>query len=1256
MSFSNDLLSQNTNVIPLIRIGNGNQQEDDYYSINQFSVKTNVDGELGSKICIPLILNIPSIKQSFDLETKKFKTSLVSLQLSNYEYNGEILSDTLFEKGFVGKTTYIYYKSQTTDFIDDMYLAYKGVVKKIKHDDAQVTFELEDFSESISVMLPKSRTPNLESLHQNHRNKPIPIVYGVVDKAPALLVDSDRQNEKDLIFDSSVNNNTQSFILFNDSLSVLISDEYHRVKKQAANDNSFFGTEYESVIQQYYSLQPGVNQNKFSLLYQYNENDIDGTDFFGSNTIANNEIIVSNVTRPVEINPFSGTQLRSIKHDKNSVQKNSNGDFIVNNIDKSEFDHNSEYPIYIRSIILNQQEGEWNNLSPSEIVDSCIIVDEPYPTATRLRLKGGCLIKMQRLSSYDESLKSYGILLSDIYSSYFGHNSLGDTSPNNALTHRFGGNKNADHDGTVGVKNINLISTIFGTEITDGGSFDISASGEIVGLKDLNDGEEIFGDSIRVTENLNELSLYAIFPSPSNSNKGIIAHQFKINDVKLRSYAQFDKMDERKFFADVCGRVVGSASNPITIIKQLMIDELDYTSFNNNEYIKALNSHSNWYFGFSINKEINSKKLIEELFKSTKSFPKFNSDGSFGFGTIEDKYDVSSTDSNVDTWENSTLIKESDIIKYSFDLSDIEQIYNKVEVNYHENYNDNEFLEKTSAIIALDRNVNVDQQINISDNSNNIVDFIDYSFYDKDIPFDSKFKRELSFESKFIRNSNRINGIGLAETSAITPMGYINHTTAENLRDYLYYYHKNQHLIIELELPLNYIELEIGSTIKFEKLLNGVLAYGIDYTNIKLINEQYRYPMFIVTSVSKSIDKLNVICEQLHHLRPYSEIDQEWFNEDIFTNPDKFEISEEIFEEGFFPGNLIGISENGLQFLNNATASQFDFNFHPGDLLTISGSPLIHPENRYIITGTFNERIDLVHEDGRDFSWFNLKAPNFNEISFGQFEGQYSYSPFSFNPISGFDGFSFNISDYGYSHKMPLMGYIGGSPKIETPDHIGKWQIKDENNTIAIVYDRHATDGIWKVYERSPLDYNLSNNVSAEIFWDLSYSQNFMPPHSGSLSSDLFTLSSNTNYLFSIIEFANANAYIDFTGLTDEEAEDAIVNAANQDLELSQDYNNFYIWIKVLGIDPEDYDNVQVDFISTDNDLVLNRTASSNPLNLGDVNNDNGLNVLDVVQLVNHAVGVAELSEENQILGDMNQDGAINVLDIVTLVGIILND
>ena len=55
---------------------------------------------------------------------------------------------------------------------------------------------------------------------------------------------------------------------------------------------------------------------------------------------------------------------------------------------------------------------------------------------------------------------------------------------------------------------------------------------------------------------------------------------------------------------------------------------------------------------------------------------------------------------------------------------------------------------------------------------------------------------------------------------------------------------------------------------------------------------------------------------------------------------------------------------------------------------------------------------------------------------------------------------------------------------------------------------------------------------------------------------------------------------------------------------------------------------------------------------LGDLNQDGGLNVLDIVKLVNEI-----LYEENpDLLGDLNQDGNINVLDIVQMVNIILED
>ena len=55
--------------------------------------------------------------------------------------------------------------------------------------------------------------------------------------------------------------------------------------------------------------------------------------------------------------------------------------------------------------------------------------------------------------------------------------------------------------------------------------------------------------------------------------------------------------------------------------------------------------------------------------------------------------------------------------------------------------------------------------------------------------------------------------------------------------------------------------------------------------------------------------------------------------------------------------------------------------------------------------------------------------------------------------------------------------------------------------------------------------------------------------------------------------------------------------------------------------------------------------------NIGDVNNDGGINVLDVVQIVTFI-----LEGEYILNGDLNQDGSINVMDVVQLVNIILNN
>ena len=54
---------------------------------------------------------------------------------------------------------------------------------------------------------------------------------------------------------------------------------------------------------------------------------------------------------------------------------------------------------------------------------------------------------------------------------------------------------------------------------------------------------------------------------------------------------------------------------------------------------------------------------------------------------------------------------------------------------------------------------------------------------------------------------------------------------------------------------------------------------------------------------------------------------------------------------------------------------------------------------------------------------------------------------------------------------------------------------------------------------------------------------------------------------------------------------------------------------------------------------------------LGDLNGDQNLNVLDVILLVNMALGNTEVD----LNGDMNQDNGINILDVVLLVNLILD-
>ena len=60
-------------------------------------------------------------------------------------------------------------------------------------------------------------------------------------------------------------------------------------------------------------------------------------------------------------------------------------------------------------------------------------------------------------------------------------------------------------------------------------------------------------------------------------------------------------------------------------------------------------------------------------------------------------------------------------------------------------------------------------------------------------------------------------------------------------------------------------------------------------------------------------------------------------------------------------------------------------------------------------------------------------------------------------------------------------------------------------------------------------------------------------------------------------------------------------------------------------------------------------------LQLGDINADGQINVVDVVNLVNYILG-GDITEGQIALSDYNQDGQVNVVDIVNIVSEILGE
>ena len=156
-NFNNDIQGKDTNLFPFVAIGN---YPDDYTNgAPLIAISTNV-ATIGGDYFKPLLLNVPGIKESIDVEKRNYKISNVTLNISNAPYEGVRFSELVQDKSLLnmevrifwaspsisGYSLYDYDPSWITD--GSAFLAYFGTIRRYTHDDEKVTLQLEDRSQS----------------------------------------------------------------------------------------------------------------------------------------------------------------------------------------------------------------------------------------------------------------------------------------------------------------------------------------------------------------------------------------------------------------------------------------------------------------------------------------------------------------------------------------------------------------------------------------------------------------------------------------------------------------------------------------------------------------------------------------------------------------------------------------------------------------------------------------------------------------------------------------------------------------------------------------------------------------------------------------------------------------------------------------------------------------------------------------------------------------------------------------------------
>ena len=1244
--FKKDIQGSSTNIYPIVVIGNyPNLNLDDYFVI---STNSNYLKQENYQIR-PLLLSIPSLKESIDIESKKYKISSVSLDISNYEYEGERFSDIFSENSLINTECRIYWASQSIEKLQVSYISeenannlelnafpiYFGKIRRYEHSLERVKLTLEDMSqEYLHRDLPLPNTDSQinwlsdgNNVPDQYKNKPIPQVYGHVDRSP--MVSKVLGLGRALLFDS----NSEDSKLSNDSQ--MFNDGYHSYSTFpvfAYKDNK-----YLSLQEQFLYVYNYMSESPYNWYYQevvnavaegaYQWNDLQN----GSIELFNNFFFRSDIHQAITIaNPSQISLFGYTTHGYAGELSNASADELINITDydpNTTFEASGEFTVLQSTHeIPNGEAGFANNFNNS--------LHFYYDSPKTLGSRPLTLIindKALRLGTVEFTEGSDGEL--EIVSStiiFIRH----DQNLNEEDEQKF-----KDHYDSEGSH-----VTIYNLDDVDG--VDMR---DLIELKTVGNGEDVTPTTalqFLVSYNPNLTIQYSVphmvlqvsqasekpaisiryevfswFTEPDNQDinayiNGLV--RANIQEVRMAVSVDIESGQDKKFFADVNGRLMQNNLNPNVpqVILSILNKELEIDSSKLPELTEDyLGEYSDWSTQFTIDKKINSKTLIEHLSSASAYMIRVNNLGEVAFNKIHLNYNGFNVETDQENGSENHIIKESHIIDYSFTRTKIEDVKTKIELKYKHDYGLNKLNRTTNQIT-------VEQLFGEG--------VYNYDYYGlKDDHSGSTLIIDDS-RGKYIRDDS----------------------TANKLATWLLSWYANQHLILNVKLPLSKgLNLEVGDIVQFLGLPQNHKAYGINYSKgvTSILNGQTIQPYFIITETNKSINSVSIKCIQLHTLH----ID---------------ECSEGYDCTGSCGGSA-QLDACGVCGGNNQDESSCDDCLEGFDCLGECGGSAILDECG-VCNGTGYYPCPMGEDDICD--------PNNCLPDTSESDGVCSSTLYGNKQECENNGYTWSAGCYNTCscyeiiepcENVPALNkynppYIKDVSFIDNYKSLNQDQLGLHCNNInfsQILLSSKDSFNFFGLYKITWRDY-ANNSDCDNLLWRVEEATLTVsvPPNLQDIVTIQEPFSSGITATYSDNNDVNQEQNIIFDG---GESKAFFIQSIDED------------GIPFINYDPSSLNNGDVIKLITKLDLKLSRTDNDSiyethfwqdqltydfefrdcPLP-GDLNGDGVTNILDIVSLANCVLNENCNQLENGCAGDVNNDGFYNVLDVVTLVNCVLHE